>query len=61
MGSRQEEQFKSHSHGYNGTTLVATGAGAGVNIYGNFTGNTTTAGGTETRPRNVAYNPRIHI
>lgn len=60
LGSLQHDQFRSHAHTYNGTALVGIAAGSGVNIYGNFSGTTSTAGGAETRPVNVAYLPRIH-
>lgn len=60
LASRQADAFRSHAHTYNGTTLIAAGAGSGVNIYGNYSGNTTATGGSETRPENVAYHPRIH-
>ncbi|MFY1921101.1 hypothetical protein ACOTCT_19625, partial [Achromobacter xylosoxidans] len=60
LASRQADAFRSHTHTYNGTTLIAAGAGSGVNIYGNYSGNTTATGGSETRPENVAFHPRIH-
>lgn len=53
LGSSQADDFKSHTHTYNGDTLVGLG-GTGTNVYANFTGPTSATGGAETRPRNVA-------
>ncbi|WP_053497675.1 hypothetical protein [Achromobacter xylosoxidans] len=57
LASRQADQFRSHAHG--GTTHSAQGAGGG-NLLTGASGQTTTAGGTETRPVNTAYHARIH-
>jgi hypothetical protein len=57
LASRQVDQFRSHIHG--GTTHSAQGASGG-NLLTGASGQTTTAGGTETRPVNTAYLPRIH-
>lgn len=57
IGSAQADAFRSHTHGvyYNGGNGGVTGSQSGINggtNGANFA--TTAAGGTETRPRNVA-------
>ena len=55
FGSTQEDDFKSHSHIWNGggnNQIVAAG-GIAVPATG-WNGNTSTTGGTETRPKNIA-------
>jgi microcystin-dependent protein len=57
FGSAQADEFKSHTHAQDATTIRTT-VGAAVNVDGSVgraTGGTTAAtGGTETRPRNIA-------
>ncbi|CRL47759.1 phage tail protein [Pseudomonas sp. URMO17WK12:I11] len=55
VGSFQADDFKSHSHSYGIAAVVASGSGSGV-ISGGITpaASTTSVGGTETRPRNLA-------
>jgi microcystin-dependent protein len=61
FGSFQADDFRSHSHTYTGTVPKSLrGDGSGADDYadpGSFT--TGAAGGTETRPRNVALLPCI--
>lgn len=57
--SWQGQSIESHTHGYNGTQSVSGGTvwsnttGAGTR---GFSGETAAYGGTETRPRNIAFN-----
>lgn len=56
LGSFQADNLKSHAHSYNGLTANAIPAATGTETYfatGSLT--TGTTGGTETRPRNVAF------
>ena len=62
IGSYQVDDFKSHSHSApfgNAQGSVQAGLQL-VNSYAG-TGGTNAAGGTETRPANTAFAPRIHI
>jgi len=66
LGGRQVDQFKSHAHieafssgtGSSYTAVTFGGQTAAVISQSNIP--TSNAGGTETRPVNVAYHPRIH-
>ncbi|MFY2033747.1 hypothetical protein ACOTDT_16540 [Achromobacter xylosoxidans] len=66
MGGRQVDQFKSHAHieafssgtGSSYTAVTFGGQTAAVISQSNIP--TSNVGGTETRPVNVAYHPRIH-
>jgi microcystin-dependent protein len=55
FGSQQGDAFASHSHGATGATNFANGGGAGAFQTAGNTWQTGTAGGTETRPKNVAF------
>ena len=60
FGSAQVDEFKSHTHNWQRT--VVGGAFAGQDTAGNYSTAataTSAAGGTETRPRNVALLPCI--
>jgi hypothetical protein len=63
LGSRQAHQFQAHSHGLllrdfnSGFGTVPFGTAGGGGSGGGVTSN---SGGTETRPTNTAYHPRIH-
>lgn len=57
IGSRQADQFRAHTHG--GTTHSGQGAAGGSLLVGG-SGQTAATGGSETRPANVAFLPRIH-
>jgi hypothetical protein len=61
FGSSQADDFRSHSHTYTGTVPKSLrGDGSGADDYADPGGFTTgSAGGTETRPRNVALLPCI--
>lgn len=53
LGSSQADAFKSHSHTFTATDRIGTnGAQGGLNVAGSYT--TAPAGGSETRPRNIA-------
>lgn len=57
FGSYQVDEFKSHTH-----TLPQGGNDSGSNVYGKSSSGfvtTSAAGGSETRPKNVAYLPII--
>ena len=65
LASRQADAFKSHDHPELGarydtstTAGITTILHKGVETLGLI--NTGPAGGAETRPRNVAYHPRLH-
>lgn len=64
LGSRQADQLRSHAHGLpNLPSLNGSGSSwksADVPYNGTATQATASAGGTETRPTNTAYHPRIH-
>lgn len=61
LGTRQLDAFKAHSHYVNGITSSVAGGNQGAPIEsGNIPWKTTDAGGSETRPVNTAYAPRIH-
>lgn len=53
FGTWQEDEFKTHAHVYNGTTLVYLQTG-GTAVYANYSGATSSTGGVETKPRNTA-------
>jgi phage-related tail fiber protein len=60
FGSAQADEFESHTHTWQRT--VVGGAFAGQDTAGNYSTsatNTSAAGGTETRPRNIALLPCI--
>ena len=58
FGSFQADEFESHSHNYtnptNGSTPTGTGGGTNTSFPVVNGGTTTSTGGSETRPRNVA-------
>ncbi|MCZ8388683.1 phage tail protein [Achromobacter xylosoxidans] len=61
LGSAQIDMFKAHSH-----TIPNQGSGATAASLTNGSGDsntypTGTRGGTETRPVNAAYHPRVHV
>ncbi len=62
-GSLQDSENRSHSHGYaaaiNGGGSYQMSNGANFNIYANM--NTASSGGSESRPRNIAYPGRIKL
>jgi hypothetical protein len=66
LGSRQIDAFRSHSHGLTaGPNNLQTSATPNANDVGRSGvtetgGSTQISGGTETRPLNTAYPPRIH-
>lgn len=64
LGSRQGGKFESHRHSFALTPGGWTGGGSGSNgfmVTGTGTGGVVDpAGGSETRPTNAAYHPRIH-
>jgi microcystin-dependent protein len=68
LGSKQEDEFKSHSHTLDKvlswprgdrTAITEQNQSGGPEDYNGYTANTGSAGGTETRPRNVALMPCI--
>jgi hypothetical protein len=66
LGSRQIEAFKSHSHGFSDAKASTNGV-RNYPVYSNSADPTnpiptavTNSGGSETRPGNAAYAPRIH-
>jgi hypothetical protein len=67
LASRQAAALESHSHAQNAATLDRSGnanaAGGTVLAVRNLGEGLTTlaTGGSETRPRNVAYHPRLHV
>lgn len=67
LASRQAGGIQSHSHGQNAATLDRSGnanaAGGTVLAVRNLGEGLTTlaAGGSETRPLNTAYHPRLHV
>jgi len=55
IGSWQADELKSHLHLYGSSAVIASGGGATAMQAANFNASTTAAaGGTETRPRNLA-------
>lgn len=64
LGSRQGGQFASHRHSFALTPGGWTGGGGGSNgfmVMGAGSGGVVDlTGGSETRPANAAYHPRIH-
>jgi len=64
MGSRQSGKFESHRHSFALTPGGWTGGGGGSNgfmVMGAGSGGVVDpTGGSETRPINVAFPPRIH-
>ena len=55
FGSSQEDDFKSHSHIWNGGGNVQLVNAGGINVPATgWNGNTSMTGGTETRPKNIA-------
>ena len=58
LGTRQFDAFKSHAHSGGGS--FTQGATGGATIIGGTNTPTGAVGGTETRPVNTAYAPRIH-
>lgn len=61
-GSFQNDDFKSHSHTYNGRTNAAYMSGAGTSHSQNGTSDpTSVVGGAETRPKNIAIYYYIKI
>jgi hypothetical protein len=58
LGSTQADDFKSHLHTVSGYPQLVTSGGfpiVGTGVFGPFiTANTSSSGGTETRPRNMA-------
>ncbi|WP_191058395.1 tail fiber protein [Geminicoccus harenae] len=57
LGSGQADEFKSHAHPLNSApSTAAAGGGVAVLTTSGSGAGTQTAGGTETRPRNVAMN-----
>lgn len=62
MGSRQIDQFKSHTHWLNAGVANVVGNGGYPVPYASGTAfGTTASGGAETRPLNAAYAPRLHV
>jgi len=61
FGSAQAAAFASHTHTAGTSTAAAAPGGTSVNVRGIDTGGvaTSSAGGTETRPRNIALLPCI--
>ena len=61
FGSWQGDEFRSHNHGtpYNQHVVSNTSSGAVMMVGSNNTAWTSSAGGSETRPRNVALLPCI--
>lgn len=57
VGSYQSDSFKSHSHGAHGVggagTLIYSHYDAAINGFENYSGVTTSTGGSETRPKNA--------
>jgi len=61
MGTRQEQQFQYHLHANAAVGLANGSLNVGQSTYAQYgAGTTGPAGGTETRPTNTAYHPRIH-
>jgi hypothetical protein len=55
LGSAQADDFKSHSHTWNQSLVVAGASGSAVSVVGGGSlSNIGNTGGTETRPRNIA-------
>lgn len=57
FGSAQADEFESHNHTFSGRTSITSGSSNVGGVGGttiSTTGYTTSAGGTETRPRNIA-------
>jgi len=55
FGSAQADDFKSHFHNWGANNLTQTSVGAGMpGFSGTPAGQTSSTGGTETRPRNIA-------
>lgn len=63
LASRQVQQVQSHQHGSLSIGFGNGSLGPGETSYALYGagGATGFAGGTETRPMNVAYHPRIHV
>ncbi|MFY2086554.1 phage tail protein [Achromobacter xylosoxidans] len=62
LASRQTQQLQSHQHGSLAIGFGDGSLGPGATSYALYgAGATGFAGGTETRPMNVAYHPRIHV
>lgn len=60
MGSGQADQFRSHRHGIGTSYTNGSGAAPATNPNAGTDSFSTSAGGSETRPINVAYAPRLH-
>jgi microcystin-dependent protein len=56
FGTKQADEFKAHTHTVNDTNFVANGAtpGGGGIVTGSISRTTSSTGGTETRPANIA-------
>lgn len=59
VASYQGDEFKSHSHKWGTNSFSAYTPGAGAPAFGSTFENTTTTGGAETRPKNIAVLPLI--
>lgn len=67
VGTLQADEIKSHTHGFAGNgvwvdnpgSFIVNAAGSHVNLTQSAT--TLATGGTETRPKNIAYNPLIRF
>lgn len=56
VGSVQDDEFKSHTHGYSETVYVDRGGNMSGSHWNNRGAQTAAAGGKETRPKNVYAN-----
>jgi hypothetical protein len=61
LGSKQAQQIQAHAHAFNYSNKAPiSGNQAVLDGAGSLGFSTTNAGGSETRPLNTAYFPRIH-
>jgi len=62
VGSVQNDEVASHTHGYSAGTAAGSNLGPGTTLVANYSGKTTAStGGNETRPKNAYVNYIIKI